>query len=140
MDTSDCPICFEEFEEANIDAIDFCKVCGNNVHKVSNPITAKRETESANNIIYYRNASTCGRVLKDVTSHVFTAERSGLCQAVPVVALALARTRFMIWIVRTFTKATMLTLQKNWVSRKREIPPLTEAIINITLNISQEIN
>ncbi|CAO3633924.1 unnamed protein product [Mucor hiemalis] len=36
LNTSDCPICFEEFEEASIDQIDFCKVCGNNVHKVSN--------------------------------------------------------------------------------------------------------
>ncbi|CEG65615.1 hypothetical protein RMATCC62417_02364 [Rhizopus microsporus] len=33
LDTSDCPICFEEFEEDKIDQIDFCKVCGNNIHK-----------------------------------------------------------------------------------------------------------
>lgn len=35
LDTSDCPICFEEFEEQVIDQIDFCKTCGNNVHKVT---------------------------------------------------------------------------------------------------------
>ncbi|KAI7895090.1 uncharacterized protein EV154DRAFT_414165 [Mucor mucedo] len=33
LDTSDCPVCFEEFEEAKIAEIDFCKTCGNNVHK-----------------------------------------------------------------------------------------------------------
>lgn len=73
-------------------------------------------------------------------SLVFTAEPSGSCQAVPVVAPALARTRFTIWIIHTFMRATMLTLQKNWVSRKRETPPLTEATIDTTLNISQEMN
>lgn len=33
LDTSDCPICFEEFEQAKIDSIDYCKVCGNNIHQ-----------------------------------------------------------------------------------------------------------
>lgn len=33
LDTSDCPICFEEFEQDKIDTIDFCKVCGNNIHQ-----------------------------------------------------------------------------------------------------------
>lgn len=33
LDTSDCPICFEEFEQDKIVTIDFCKVCGNNVHQ-----------------------------------------------------------------------------------------------------------
>ncbi|KAG2232136.1 hypothetical protein INT48_008878 [Thamnidium elegans] len=32
LDTSDCPICFEEFEQEAITTIDFCKTCGNNVH------------------------------------------------------------------------------------------------------------
>ncbi|KAI9272232.1 hypothetical protein EDC94DRAFT_595805 [Helicostylum pulchrum] len=32
LDTSDCPICFEEFEQDAIATIDFCKTCGNNVH------------------------------------------------------------------------------------------------------------
>ncbi|KAI7904525.1 uncharacterized protein BX663DRAFT_502686 [Cokeromyces recurvatus] len=32
LDTSDCPICFEVFEEAKIDHIVFCQVCGNNIH------------------------------------------------------------------------------------------------------------
>lgn len=33
LDTSDCPICFEEFEQAKINLIDYCKVCGNNIHQ-----------------------------------------------------------------------------------------------------------
>ncbi|KAG0168464.1 hypothetical protein DFQ30_004732 [Apophysomyces sp. BC1015] len=33
LDTSDCPICFEEFEEAEISKILFCKICRNNVHQ-----------------------------------------------------------------------------------------------------------
>ncbi|EPB82273.1 hypothetical protein HMPREF1544_10994 [Mucor circinelloides 1006PhL] len=33
LDTSDCPICFEEFEQAKINSIDYCKVCGNNIHQ-----------------------------------------------------------------------------------------------------------
>ncbi|KAI8969716.1 hypothetical protein BDB01DRAFT_816447 [Pilobolus umbonatus] len=33
LDTSDCPICFEEFEEPAEPTIEFCKVCGNNIHK-----------------------------------------------------------------------------------------------------------
>ncbi|KAI8347640.1 hypothetical protein BD560DRAFT_410884 [Blakeslea trispora] len=33
LDNNDCPICFEAFEENNIDGIDFCRVCGNNIHK-----------------------------------------------------------------------------------------------------------
>ncbi|KAI8372797.1 uncharacterized protein BYT42DRAFT_46309 [Radiomyces spectabilis] len=34
LDTSDCPICFEEFEEKQLAKILFCKTCGNNVHEV----------------------------------------------------------------------------------------------------------
>ncbi|KAG0734979.1 hypothetical protein G6F57_014674 [Rhizopus arrhizus] len=33
LDTSDCPVCFEEFEEEKINEIDYCKTCGNNIHK-----------------------------------------------------------------------------------------------------------
>ncbi|KAI8352452.1 hypothetical protein EDC96DRAFT_517986 [Choanephora cucurbitarum] len=33
LDNNDCPICFEAFEEDKIDTIDFCRVCGNNIHK-----------------------------------------------------------------------------------------------------------
>ncbi|RCH77563.1 hypothetical protein CU098_002224, partial [Rhizopus stolonifer] len=33
LDTSDCPVCFEEFEQENINDIDYCKICGNNIHK-----------------------------------------------------------------------------------------------------------
>ncbi|GAN09618.1 RING finger domain protein, partial [Mucor ambiguus] len=33
LDTSDCPICFEEFEQVKINLIDYCKVCGNNIHQ-----------------------------------------------------------------------------------------------------------
>ncbi|CEP17783.1 hypothetical protein [Parasitella parasitica] len=33
LDTSDCPICFEEFDQAKINLIDYCKVCGNNIHQ-----------------------------------------------------------------------------------------------------------
>lgn len=33
LDTSDCPICFEEFEAAQIETIVFCRVCGNNIHE-----------------------------------------------------------------------------------------------------------
>ncbi|RUP45393.1 hypothetical protein BC936DRAFT_148238, partial [Jimgerdemannia flammicorona] len=35
LDTSDCPICFEAFEEADIKKILFCHVCLNNIHIVS---------------------------------------------------------------------------------------------------------
>lgn len=34
LDSSDCPICYEAFEEAQIEKILFCKTCGNNVHAV----------------------------------------------------------------------------------------------------------
>ncbi|KAI9469103.1 MAG: hypothetical protein EXX96DRAFT_590459 [Benjaminiella poitrasii] len=33
LDTSDCPICFEVFEEADINEIVFCQICGNNIHE-----------------------------------------------------------------------------------------------------------
>ncbi|KAI8149487.1 hypothetical protein BJV82DRAFT_588249 [Fennellomyces sp. T-0311] len=33
LDTSDCPVCFEEFSEAELPVILFCKSCGNNIHK-----------------------------------------------------------------------------------------------------------
>lgn len=33
LETSDCPICFEEFEQEKIATIDFCMVCGNNIHQ-----------------------------------------------------------------------------------------------------------
>ncbi|KAI8079089.1 uncharacterized protein B0P05DRAFT_470126 [Gilbertella persicaria] len=33
LDNNDCPICFEEFEEEKINETDYCKVCGNNIHK-----------------------------------------------------------------------------------------------------------
>ncbi|KAI9281603.1 hypothetical protein BY458DRAFT_499080 [Sporodiniella umbellata] len=31
--TSDCPVCFEPFEQAEIDTIDYCQLCGNNIHQ-----------------------------------------------------------------------------------------------------------
>lgn len=34
LDTSDCPICFESFNEEEISTITFCRTCGNNVHMV----------------------------------------------------------------------------------------------------------
>ncbi|KAL0086212.1 hypothetical protein J3Q64DRAFT_1738688 [Phycomyces blakesleeanus] len=34
LDTSDCPICFEEFEEETITTVAFCWTCGNNIHEV----------------------------------------------------------------------------------------------------------
>ncbi|KAI9266714.1 hypothetical protein BDA99DRAFT_30879 [Phascolomyces articulosus] len=33
LTTSDCPVCFEEFTEAERSLIVFCKSCGNNIHK-----------------------------------------------------------------------------------------------------------
>ncbi|ORX52387.1 hypothetical protein DM01DRAFT_1408265 [Hesseltinella vesiculosa] len=32
LDTSDCPICCDEFDAALLDQIIYCRVCGNNVH------------------------------------------------------------------------------------------------------------
>ncbi|KAF7723958.1 hypothetical protein EC973_001474 [Apophysomyces ossiformis] len=34
LDTSDCPICFDEFKESEISKILFCKKCRNNIHQV----------------------------------------------------------------------------------------------------------
>ncbi|SAL99288.1 hypothetical protein [Absidia glauca] len=34
LDSSDCPVCCDEFDEAKVDGIVFCIVCGNNIHKI----------------------------------------------------------------------------------------------------------
>ncbi|CAO3646312.1 unnamed protein product [Cunninghamella echinulata] len=33
LDTSDCPVCCEEFDANKINEITFCRICGNNVHQ-----------------------------------------------------------------------------------------------------------
>lgn len=34
LDTSDCPVCCEEFEPDKADEIVYCRTCGNNIHMV----------------------------------------------------------------------------------------------------------
>jgi hypothetical protein len=45
LDSSDCPVCCDEFDEASVDGIVFCIVCGNNIHKVgATPLVVSGDT------------------------------------------------------------------------------------------------
>lgn len=126
LDTSDCPICFEEFEEDKVDQIDFCKMCGNNIHKVYN-----QNNVLHNSYIYvliYRNALACGLLQRVPMSLVSIVDPNGLLLNHP---LDPRRRLELIWAQVICWKETMQTLLKNLDLQQREIHQLIGEVIEM---------